>query len=123
MSAARFPLIDRLPLTTHQTTTHQTTKLRRLDLNQRPPPCRGGEHSAAPRDYRVQTGRVERPSTRVSDGRLAARLRLDCGIDLRICPRCDRTGVLSHAKRPVRGLNPSHLIDNQAATPAASQGG
>ena len=47
---------------------------------------------------------VEPAFHRVSDGRLAARLRPD-------------------RQRPVRDSNPSRLLDRQVATPAASQGG
>lgn len=56
----------------------RTDEWSRLDLNQRPPPCQGGEHSAAPRDRycaneQVGPAGVEPASHRVSGGCLAAR--------------------------------------------------
>ena len=78
------------------------TKCPRVDLNHRPPPCQGGEHSAAPRG----------PSP-------AGRSRTYLNPRIRRVPGRSATA----GKRPVRGLNPSHPVDSRAGTPASSQGG
>src|SRR5579864_2266043 len=65
------------------------TKCPRVDLNHRPPPCQGGEHSAAPRGQRTESSRQES----------------------NLPEPAYQTGAwpLGHSwnQRPVRGLNPS----------------
>lgn len=67
------------------------------------PGCHPGVFASGPRDQSVQPAGVEPARTRVSDGGL-------------------NRSASAGWQRPVRELNPSHLLDGQAGTPASSQG-